>query len=355
MTHVRLKGINRVRRRLADGSVIELHYASRDKGATCFWRSDSGVIMGSPEYIRALAEVAPRTPAKGLFREITQAWLASGDFAVLAPRTQSDMMISIRQPKTGIDAEFGSAPRAVFEDSRIRQTVLGWRDRIGGRVGDLRLRHLQRIIGWAHDRGMLRHHHLQHVRGIYKANRAEVMWMPDEIEAFRRGAPPYVARILIAACETGLRPGDLLTLGPQHLHRTPRGQRLVVWTRKRGRRASIPVTPDMAALIAATPDGQETYLATQTGAPWSHEDQLGATVRKWRDKLKIRSELRLYDARGTAATRLLLAGADMKEIATHMGWSLKHASEVIEHYVALSPEMSDSLADKVARIREPGS
>lgn len=352
MTHVRLTGINRVRKQLADGSVIELHYASRGKGAQCFWRSDSGIAKGSPEYIQALAEVTPRTAAKGLFRDITIAFLKSGDFAALAPRTRSDMNISINHAKTGIDVEFGGAPRAVFDDPRIRSAVLAWRDKIGGRVGDLRLRHLQRIVSWAHDRGMLRHHHLQHVKAVYKTSRAEIMWLPEEVAAFRAGAPDHIARILVAACETGLRPGDLLTLGPQHLHRTPRGQRLVVWTRKRGRLASIPVTPEMASLIDATPQGQATYLVTHTGTPWSHEDQLGAAVRKWRDKLKIRSELRLYDARGTAATRLLLAGADMKEIATHMGWSLKHASEVIERYVALSPEMSDSLAEKIVRIRE---
>lgn len=31
-----------------------------------------------------------------------------------------------------------------------------------------------------------------------------------------------------------------------------------------------------------------------------------------------------------------------------MGWSLKHASEVIERCVALSPAMSDRLAEKLA-------
>lgn len=30
-----------------------------------------------------------------------------------------------------------------------------------------------------------------------------------------------------------------------------------------------------------------------------------------------------------------------------MGWSLKHAAEVIERYVALSPAMSDGLAEKL--------
>lgn len=86
----------------------------------------------------------------------------------------------------------------------------------------------------------------------------------------------------------------------------------------------------------------------QEGKPYQHENYLGDAVSEWRDKTKLRSELTLRDARGTAATRLLEAGADLKEIAVHMGWSIKHASEVIERYVALSPAMSDTLAAKLA-------
>lgn len=32
-----------------------------------------------------------------------------------------------------------------------------------------------------------------------------------------------------------------------------------------------------------------------------------------------------------------------------MGWSIKHAAEVIERYVALSPAMSDGLAEKLKK------
>lgn len=35
-----------------------------------------------------------------------------------------------------------------------------------------------------------------------------------------------------------------------------------------------------------------------------------------------------------------------------MGWSLKQASEVIERYLALSPAMSDSLAEKLRKAEK---
>ena len=106
----------------------------------------------------------------------------------------------------------------------------------------------------------------------------------------------------------------------------------------------------MGVLIDSLPKDQLRIIVNQRGQPYQHENYLGDAVSDWRDRLKIRSDLRLYDARGTAATRLLEAGAELKEIATHMGWSLKHAAEVIERYVALSPSMSDTLAVKLHKV-----
>lgn len=350
MATIKVKGINRIRRKLADGTVREYHYASRDRGAVPFWNDGMAFAEGSPEYLAALSAARPvAAMARGLFREIIIDFMASQDFNRLAPRTQADMRISFFHAKTGIDVKFGAGPRGVFDDPRIRGVALKWRDGIGGKVGDDRIRHLQRLVGWAVDRGMLRQNHLQRIRSIYSANRADVFWTESEIAAFEQGAPPHIARILIAATETGLRPGDLASLGPAHVHPTPRGQRIVIWTAKRKRLASIPVTPRMAALIAATPPGQAHFIVNKAGQPYTHENYLGDAVSQWRDKLKIRADLRLYDARGTAATRLLLADATLKEIATAMGWSIKHAAEVIERYAALSPEMTDGVAEKLAR------
>lgn len=352
MANIGIKGINRVKRKLADGTVREYHYASRGRGAVPFWNDGMAFGVGSPEYLAALSAARPvAEKARGLFREIIITFLASQDFSRLSPRSQSDIKTSIYHPKNGIDHKFGGGPRAVFEDPRIRGVVLKWRDDVGGKVGDDRMRHLQRITGWALDRTMLRQNHLTRLKGVYRTNRAEVLWTDDEIEAFVKGAPAHVARILIAATETGLRPGDLAQLGRAHVHPTPGGQRIVIWTAKRHRMVSIPVTPRMADLIAATPDSQQRFIVNRGGQPYKHEDYLGDAVSSWRDKLKIRKELRLYDARGTAATRLLMADATMKEIATVMGWSLKHAAEVIERYAALAPEMSDGIALKLAVAR----
>lgn len=353
MTKVSLVGIHRVRQKLSDGSVREYHYAWRGKGAPRFWSSESAVRVGSAEYLADLAAAAPKGAiARGKFREIILAYLDSADFTELAERTRKDIRISLYHPTNGIDAKFGDAPARAFDDPRIRGQVLAWRDNIGGKVGDDRVRHLQRIVGFALDRTKLMHHRLQRIRSVYKSSRADIFWLPHEIETFIAGAPPAVAKIVILGTETGLRPGDLLELSRQNIHRTPHGRRIVVWTKKRRRLASIPVTERLAGLIDTLPPEQDRLLVNQGGTPYQHENYLGDAVSTWRDKLKLRKELRLYDTRGTAATRLLEAGAELKEIATHMGWSVKHAAEVIERYVALSPGMTDGLAAKLAEAEK---
>lgn len=183
-------------------------------------------------------------------------------------------------------------------DRCIRGQVLAWRDKIEGKVGDDRIRHLQRIIGFALDRSKPIHYRLQRIRSVYKSNRADIFWMPN---AFALGAPAAVARTLTAAAETGLRPGDLLMLCREHIHRTAHGRRIAIWTKKRKRLAPLPVTRCMAQVLDAMPEAQARIRVNQSGEPYQHEYYLGDAVSAWRDKLKIRKEIRLYDSRGTAA------------------------------------------------------
>lgn len=45
---IRLKGVHRVRKKLANGTVREYHFPFRGKGAQAFWTSDSSIELGSP-------------------------------------------------------------------------------------------------------------------------------------------------------------------------------------------------------------------------------------------------------------------------------------------------------------------
>lgn len=247
-------------------------------------------------------------------------------------------------------AYFHNASARIFEDRRSRGEVNRWRAqwKHSPKQHDMAGVHAVRVLNWAVEEGHLSEHHCHMLPRLYNVDRSEVVWTPSDCEAIYSGAPDWVCRILRVACETGLRPGDLIKLARTAVEQTPHGRRLRVRTSKRGRVAHIPITPDLAKVIDATPKDRLLILTNASGGPLT-EHRASEGLRQWRDKVGLSRELRLQDCRGTAATRLLNAGLSLSEIATHMGWSLRHASNVIEHYAQVSPAETDAVLDKLAK------
>jgi integrase len=282
------------------------------------------------------------TPAQARRQALKNREIARAGGNPLAPQPDGR-----RSPRPGgIEEKYAKVPLKVFDDIRIRQNVLKWRDTFSDGTGDNLFSTLQRILSFGLDQGILQHHHLLKVRKKVKKNRAEIIWTPDEVDLFISKAPGYVGRILRVALETGLRPGDMQILKRSHIETTSNGNhRLLMRTRKSSGRnfASIPVTEGLAALIREIPEDQEHLIVASDGEPFRTSEALGSTVSHWRDQLGIRKQLRLYDARGTAVTRLVRAGCTLSELAAHMGWSLAHAAAMLERYAALDPDMSDGI------------
>ena len=280
MARIELKGIHRVRRRLANGQKREHHYAWR--GGPKFWTSDSDVQLNSPEYVAALAAVTSRPkPAKLLTSEMVDAYLSSADFKAKRPRTQADY----RKWALRFAKEFGHDPAAMFEEPASRGEVNEWREiwahspkqfDYAGTVAAV-------ILNWAREAGKISEHHCDKLKKLYSVDRSEIVWTPADIEAFNAKAPEWTRRILAVACETGLRPGDLIRLTRQHIEPTPEGRRIKLRTLKRDRTASIPVTPGLATIIDATPRDRMLILVSANGKPLT-EHRASEGVRQWRDK-----------------------------------------------------------------------
>lgn len=188
-----------MRKTLASGDIVEYHYAWR--GGPKFWQSGSGVKVGSAEYLQAMQEVEGQTldRSNGLFRSIIRQYLKSNEFQGLAARTQADYKVWTGR----IDAKFGDAPIASFNNPKIRPLALKWRDQWKGKQAQYAFTVLKRIVSWGYDRGLLQYHHLRGGGSVYSTNRAEVIFTTADIVAFHQIAPKHVSRALTAAIETG--------------------------------------------------------------------------------------------------------------------------------------------------------
>lgn len=99
------------------------------------------------------------------------------------------------------------------------------------------------------------------------------------------------------------------------------------------------ITPGRMLILTNAAGGQLTEHRASEG------------LRQWRDKSCLSRDLRLQDFRGTAATRLRNAGLSLSEIANHMGWSIRHAATVIEHYARVSLDEADAVLVKLAKAK----
>lgn len=344
MVRVRLTHVHRVRKRLATGAVAEYHYAWR--GGPKIWDKNAHFKVGSVDYVEAYRRAHDiRQDTKGTFQTVIDEFLESQEFLRLGERTRIDHRKNLIA-ENGIEKEFGKAPISAFEHPRIRVEVLRWRDKFSSGTGDNMMATLQRVVSFAYQRGLLGQHHLLKIQKRSKSNRAAIVWRQEEIDHLVANAPTYVGRVLIAASETGLRPGDLRDLTRADIEETGNGQTRII-LRNRKNYASIPVTPKLKAMIRELPAAQEHILVRADGRPFDTPNALGALVHKWRNMLGLRKELHFYDCRGTAVTRLVRAGCNMGELAGHMGWGLEYAAQMLGRYAAIDPDVTDGILDKV--------
>lgn len=343
------KGVHRVRRTLASGPSRYHFYAWR--GGPKFW-IDIVREPKDPDFHLAFAEAFKRpSPKKLMAPDLVDLFLDSAARAK-APRSFADQKKWLLR----FADYFRTAPAVIFEVRGSRGELNKWRAlwKHSPKQHDMAGSHAVRLLNWAVEEGHISEHHCHRLSKLYDVDRSEVVWTRKDREAINALAPEWVRRILCVACETGLRPGDLIKLTRGSVEETPLGRRLRVRTNKRGQVAHIPITQVLADVIDATPEDQLLILTNARGGQLT-EHRASEGLRQWRDKSGLSQDLRLQDCRGTAATRLLNAGLSLSQIASHMGWSLRHAAHVIEHNARVSPDESDAVLVKLSEAKRGGA
>ena len=158
------------------------------------------------------------------------------------------------------------------------------------------------------------------------------VWTADDEAAFLNAAPRHLHLPLILALWTGQRQGDLLRL-PWSAYD---GSRIRLRQSKTGARVVIPVGAPLKAALDAAPRIGPLILTSTEGRPWT-SDGFRASWRKACAKCSVVG-LTFNDLRGTAVTRLALAGCSEAEIATITGHSLRDVRSILDaHYLHRDP------------------
>ncbi|GES43136.1 integrase [Rhizobium dioscoreae] len=335
---VKLKGINRVKTTLADGTKVEYWYAWKG-GARLPGRPGDDEFMAA--YNAAIArKIEPRS---GSLVSITTAFQRTTIWDDLAERTRSDYRKQIR----AIEAKFGDFPLSGLSDRRTRNIFMEWRDqraKSSRRQADYGWQVLARILSWAHGRGLVSANPCEKGGRVYRGSRAEFVWSADDEANFLAKAPTHLHLALILALWTGQRQGDLLKLNWTQYD----GERIRLQQGKTGARVVIPVGAPLKAALDAIRKKSGTILLNSDGEEWT-PDGFRASWGKAKTKIGIVG-LTFNDLRGTAVTRLALAGCTEAEIATITGHSLKDVRSILDaHYLNRDPRLAENAIRKLEK------
>ena len=336
---VRLKGINSITKKLADGTRRTYWYA---------WKGGPPLRgePGTPEFVHSYNEAIARkvTPPRGTLLSVLQQYQASEDFAGLAESTRHGYIGLVRR----IEQAFGDFPLSALTDRRTRGVFMSWRDRYsvnsGRRQADYAWTVLARILSWGLDRGLVLANPCERGGRLYRGTRREIVWSAADEALFLERAPAQLHLPLLLALWTGQRQGDLLRL-PWSAYD---GTHIRLRQGKTGARVVIPVGARLKAALDATPKLSPLILVKRDGKPWTSAGFQTSWCRACKRVGLI--GLTYHDLRGTAVTRLAIAGATEAEIATIPGHSLRSVRAILDaHYLARDPALAQSAIAKLER------
>jgi integrase len=333
---VRLKGLNSITKKLADGRTRTYWYA---------WKSGPPLRgePGTPEFIHSYNEAIATKAAtpQGKLLSVLQAYQVSGEFNGLAARTRFDYIKHIK----AIENEFGDFPLAALTDRRTRGILMAWRDQLAAksrRQADYAWQVLARVLSWAHNRGLVLANPCARGGRLYRGSRVDKIWTVDDEAAFLKSAPARFHLPLLLALWTGQRQGDLLRL-PWSAYD---GAHIRLKQSKTGARVTIPVgAPLKAALDAAHKHGP-LILTNGLRRPWtSHGFQSSWSIAATKAGIV---GVTFHDLRGTAVTRLAIVGCTEAEIATITGHSLRDVRSILDaNYLHRDPALAESAIRKL--------
>lgn len=336
---VTLKGLATVRRRLADGSLATYHYAWRGGPRM---QSTPGTAEFVAEFQRLTAARQVENPHHGTLTGLMLDYQRSPAFQDLAGETRAGYARRIRK----IEAEWGDTPVAVLSDDRFRGDVLDWRDQLadkGRREADYCLTVLARVLSWAHDRRRIAANPLARPGRLYTGSRIDSVWTEDELTALFAVAPAHVTLPAKIALWTGQRLGDVLRLTWAAYD----GASIRLRQSKTGRHLTIPAAEALRTTLAAARRGRGlTICQTSRGRHWTrdgYQSSFAAAV----ERAGVTGRT-FHDLRGTAVTRLALAGCTVPEIGSITGHSLRDVETILDrHYLSRDRGLAESAVGKL--------
>lgn len=340
---VKIKGIHKVKRKLADGSTRVHYYA---------WRG--GPKMASKPHTEAFAREYARlketaAPAVTLETVIDRFKgpdaKPSPDWLALAETTRRDHDYAFRL----IKQEWPSFSLALTQQPGMKRDIRKWHRSFAAnpRKADKLLFSLSKLFSYAIAEEMIERNPCTGIERLYSGSRRESVWTPDMIDLFREKAGPHVLLPFEIAIQTGQRQGDILALAWKDYD----GTYLRFRQSKTGVRLKVMVGATLKAMLDPMPKDTLRIALNSRGRPWT-SDGFKTTWGKTLAKLGIEG-VTFHDLRGTFISARAAEGSSVDDIARISGHSASEVKTVLErHYLATDQNASDAVIVRMDRTHQ---
>jgi integrase len=258
-------------------------YYVRRRGRKIRIREKLGTDAFIEAYSEALRALDPRAAdhreaikhaSAGTLGWLAACYFASTDFKRLDPISQRTRRAIIeeclREPRKPRSSDLmRECPVNVLSAAHVKML----RDRKAATPGaaNNRRKWLSSMFGWAVENGLMLMNPARDTRRLKYASDGFHTWIVEEVRQFEKRHPIGTkARLALALLlYLGVRRGDVVTLGRQHikdgwLRMVPRKTR-----HKRLEASEKPILPVLAQILAESPTGDLTFLVTEFGKPFT--------------------------------------------------------------------------------------
>lgn len=328
---VKLKGIHKVKRRLASGEVRVHYYAWRGGPKM---EAEPNTEAFAAELLKHRAESAP-AEVKTL-DDLIDAFQKSPAFSALAEKTQDSHKFSFKE----IRKEWPKLPLKLTQQRGMKAMIRKWHHTFSAnpRKADQMLFSLSRVFTFGIDEETIDKNPCTGINRLYTGSRKESVWTPELIALFREKSTAHMLLAFEMAINTGQRQGDLLLLTWKQYD----GTHLSFEQGKTKKRVRVKVNSKLKAMIDALPRDKMRILNNSRGRPWT-KDGFKTSWGKECARLKIEG-VTFHDLRGTFITERRREGSTTEQIASITGHSIAEVGRVLEkHYLATDQQTSDAV------------
>jgi hypothetical protein len=335
-----LKGVHRVKKRQADGSV-KVHLYHRATGAPL---DENNLAISF-----AAAEKAMRSKGEGTLLTLIRLFDSSTYFDGLSEEHRKQYKWKLAR----IEKKWGTCPVGTFNDAddalEFRKEALAWHNELGKvsrRSADNLVAALARVLSYAKEQAVIKFNPLDTFARLYKSDRSDKAWPEELQQKFIRTARAAMVTAMILVRNTGMRAIDIRQFPWTRYN----GEKVQIRSNKTGKLVWIPATRELKAHL----DGLERKGALVMLTPSGKAYQKRYFNEHWREDADAveAGDLNFHDNRGTAATALAEAGATAPEIAEAMTWTVDKAQKMIETYLARRGVLAANAIKKLEDYRD---